>query len=115
VTSSSTPSFSVGGSAIQLDSSHDVELTLSVSISLPLSVIAGATGTVHLFCDSSSTPSTEVETVTRGNTGGMLTTDTVTLPVIYRVPAGYYCKITGTQDVGSPTFGVVRQRAQILG
>lgn len=115
VTATSTPSFALGGSAIQLDSAHDTELTMSVSVSLPLSLLAGATGTVHLFCDSSSTPTTEVVTVLRGNTGGLVTTDTSTLLVKYRVPAAHYCKATATQDVGLPTFAIARQVKQVLG
>jgi hypothetical protein len=115
VSSSGTTSFSLNGSAIQLDATHDVELTMSISFSLPLSLVAGATGTVHLFCDSSSNPATEVETVSRGNAGGLLTTDTSTLPVVYRVKAADFCKVTSTQDVGSPTFSIVRQGKQVLG
>lgn len=115
VTSTSALSMSIGGAAVQMDSTHDTNLTLSVSISLPLSVLAGATGTVHLWCDSSSTPTSEVETVSRGNTGGLLTTDTATLSMVYRVPAAHYCKVTATQDVGSPTFGIARQIKQVLG
>ena len=115
VSSTGTPSFSLNGSAVQLDAAHDTELTVSVSISLPLSLVAGATGTVHLICDSSSTPTTEVETLQRANAGGLATTDTSTLALLYRVPAAHYCKITTTQDVGSPTFAIVRQVKQTLG
>lgn len=115
VTATSTPSFALGGSAIQPDSTHDANLIFSLTISLPLSVLAGATGTVHLLCDSSSTPTTEVATLQRGNTGGLLTTDTATLALTYRVPAAHYCKLTTTQDVGSPTFAIVRQKQQTLG
>lgn len=115
VTGSGTTSFALNGSSIQLDSTHDSELTMSTSISLPLSVLAGATGTIHLLCDSSPTPTTEVETLQRGNTGGLLTTDTATLALRFRVRAADYCKLTTTNDVGSPTFAIVRQSKQTLG
>lgn len=115
VTSTSTSSFTLNGSAVQLNSTHDTIVAMSVSFSLPLSVIAGATGTVHLICDNSGTPTTEVFTLSRGNAGGLLTTDTSTLAFLWRVPAGHFCKFTTTQDVGSPTFGIVRQFVQVLG
>lgn len=86
-----------------------------MTIGLPLSLLAGAAGTVHLLCDAASTPTTEVETVTRGNTGGLATTDTSTLAVRYRIPAAFYCRVTTTNDVGTPTFALARQVKQVLG
>ena len=114
ITTTSTPSLTLNGSGVQFSTTRDAELSMSVSFSLPLSLAAGATGTVHLLCDSGSTPTTEVETLSRGNTGGLLTTDTSTLLLHYRVHAADYCRVTTTQDVGSPTFSIVRQRLQLI-
>jgi hypothetical protein len=119
VTSSSTPSFALNGSAIQLDTSHDTELYLVVKIDAALTISGGAGGTVHLLCDSSSTPATEVATAAVSNTGtltiGLALTVSETIPIMFRVPAAHFCKATTTNDTGSPSFTLVRQRAQVLG
>jgi len=119
VTGSSSPSFSLNGSAIQLDASHDTELYVTVSITAALTVSGGAGGSVHLLCDSSSSPSTEVETAAVSNTGtltiGLAQTVASTIPMVFRVPASHYCKLTTTNDTGTPSFSLVRQRVQTLG
>jgi hypothetical protein len=114
ISSQSNPSLSLNGVSVQMDATKDAELTMSVTVALPLSLVAGATGTVHLFCDASSTPTTEVVTLQRGNTGGLVTTDTATLQLHHRVRGGDYCKVTTTADVGSPTFSIVRQLRQVI-
>ena len=114
ITGDSAGSISLNGGGARLSTTRDVELTVSVQVALPLTVLAGAQGTVHLFCDANSTPTTEVVTLTRGNTGGILTTDTSTLLLRYRVATNDYCSVTTSADVGSPTFSIIRQRVQVV-
>lgn len=119
VTATSTPTLTIGGSAVQLDATHDVNYTAVVKISATLSLSGGQAGHIDLVCDSSATPTTIVETHSVENTGtltvGLSVVHSVTGNLRWRVPAGQYCKLTSTNDTGSPTYTLVRQSAQILG
>ena len=119
VTSTSAPSLTLGGSAVQFDATHDVEYTAVVKISASLSLTGGQAGHVDLVCDSSSSPSTVVETAQLENTGaltvGLSIVSSMTQSLRWRAPAGHYCKLTTTNDTGTPTFTLVRQWKQVLG
>lgn len=116
VTSTSTPSFTLNGSAIQSSTTRDVELTFTVSVSNTLTLAGGQSGQVDLVCDSSASPSTVVQTGAASSTGtvviGISLTTSTTLVLRHRVPAGDYCKLTST---GTGTTTLVRQIAQVLG
>lgn len=116
VTSTGTPSFAIGGAAIQLDATHDTQVSLSLSVAATLSLTGGAQATGHLFCDASSSPTFEVITQPGGNTGtltvGLSLTQTTGILLVYRVPAGHFCKVTVTNDSGSPTVTLIRQVRQ---
>lgn len=114
VSAQGTTSFALNGSAIQLNVDHDTELVLSVKIDLTLTLIAGMGGTVHLFCDASATPTTEVETVQLSHGLGIATTLSQTQVMRWRVAKTQYCKVTTTNDTGSPTFTIARQFSQTI-
>lgn len=119
VTSSSTPTLALNGSAVQFDSTHDTEYVASVKISTTLSLSGGSAGHVDLVCDASTTPTTIVETVSSESTGtltiGLNLASSNTLVLRYRVPAAHRCKLTTTNDTGTPTITIVRQVLQTLG
>lgn len=119
VTSSSTPTLALNGSAVQFDTSHDTEYTASVKIATTLSLSGGSAGHVDLVCDASTTPTTIVETVSSESTGtltiGLNLASSNTLVLRYRVPAAHRCKLTTTNDTGTPTITIVRQVLQTLG
>lgn len=119
VTGTGTPSLALNGSAVQLDADHDTEYVLSVKITTAITISGGAAGHVDLVCDSSATPSAIVETVSGELTGtvvvGVSVTRSTTEVMRYRVPAGHYCKLTTTNDTGTPTYSIVRQVSQTMG
>jgi hypothetical protein len=119
VTSTSTPSFTLNGAGIQPDATHDVLLSFSVKIATTLSLTTGTAGHVDLLCDSASTPTTVVETVSGESTGtltvGLNLVASNTLVLHYRVPAAHYCRLVTANDTGTPTFTLSRQVKQILG
>jgi len=119
VTSTVTPTLAMNGSAVQLDATHDTEYTASISIGMTLSLSGGQAGHVDFVCDSSSTPTTIVATVGDSNTGtvvvGVSLTRTPIMELHYRAHAGDFCKITSTNDTGTPTYSIIRQVLQVLG
>lgn len=119
VTGQSTPSLTLNGSAVQFDTTHDTEYTVTVKISTTLSLSGGAAGHVDLLCDSSSNPTTVVETISGESTGtltvGLNLVASNTMVLRWRVPAAHRCKLTTTNDTGTPTYTLVRQLLQTLG
>lgn len=119
VTSSSTPSLTLNGSAVQFDATHDVEYTAVVKITTTLTLTAGMAGHVDLVCDSATNPTTVVQTVSNENTGtltiGLALQTSNTLILRFRVPAAHRCKLVTGNDTGTPTFSLVRQGLQTLG
>lgn len=119
VTGSSTPTLTIGGSAVQFDTTHDTQYTVTVSISSSITLTTGAQGHVDLLCDATSTPSVIVDTVGGGVTGTLVVGASLVVPVTgtvrWRVPAGHRCRLTSTNDVGTPTITLVRQFLQTLG
>lgn len=117
VTATATPAFSLNGSAIQSDTTRDVELIFTVKISALQNNDGGQAGHIDLKCDSSATPTTIVETAQLANTGSVAVALTIsnTFVLRYRVPAGHYCKLVTGDDTGTPTYTLVRQVKQTLG
>lgn len=110
----STPSLTLNGSGVQLNTAADTEYTATVKIDLTTTLIAGMGGTVHLLCDANSTPTTEVAMLAFSHGLGVAQSASLTGTLGWRAVMGDYCRVTTTSDVGSPTFTLVRQRAQTL-
>ncbi len=119
VTGSSTPTLTLNGSAVQFDTAHDTEYMANVKIITTLSLTGGTAGHVDLVCDASNPPTTTVETASVENTGtltvGLALQTSNSMVLRWRVPAGQRCKLTTTNDTGTPTFSIVRQSLQTLG
>lgn len=119
VTATSSPTLTFGGAAAQMDTTHDAEYTVVVTIANSLSLSGGSGGHVDLVCDSSSTPTTVRVTAAASSTGtltvGLALNTSTTLGITWRVPAGDYCKLATVNDTGTPTFTLVRQFKQTLG
>lgn len=119
VTSSSTPTLTIGGAAVQFDSTHDTIYTASIKITTTLSLTGGAAGHVDLLCDSATTPTTIVETIQSESTGtltiGVNLQTSDTLVIHWRVKAADRCRVVSTNDTGTPTYSIVRQVLQTLG
>lgn len=118
IESTSTPSLTLNGSAVQLSTDHDVEYTATVKIANTLTLTGGSAGHVDLVCDASASPSTAVETVSAESTGsvviGISLVTSSTGVLRWRVRAGDYCKLTTTNDAGTPSYTLIRQVAQTL-
>lgn len=97
---------------------NDVEVTYSVSIATSITLTAGSAGHVDLACDTSSPPTTIVATVSQSSTGtltlGLNLNASNTLVIRYRVPRNQNCRINTVNDVGTPTYNLVRQVEQTL-
>jgi hypothetical protein len=89
-----------------------------VKIDTSITLTVGAAGTVKLFCDA-STQTTEVERVASSSTGtltvGLNLASSNTLVMMYPVSVGESCKLTTTNDTGTPVFTLVSQRVRIRG
>jgi hypothetical protein len=118
VSGTSTPSLALNGSAVQFSTTADTEYTASIKITTTLSLSGGAAGHVDLLCDSSSTPSTIVQTIQSESTGtltvGLNLQSSNTLVLRYRVPVAHRCRLTSTNDTGTPTYSIVRQVLQTM-
>jgi hypothetical protein len=119
VLSQSTPTLTIGGSAVQFSTTNDTIYTASIKILTTLSLSGGAAGHVDLLCDATATPSTIVQTVQSESTGtltiGLNLQASNTLVVSWRVPAGHRCRLVSTNDTGTPTYTLPRQLLQTLG
>lgn len=119
VTSTSIPTLALNGPAVQLSATNDTEYTATVRIANTLTLTGGSAGHVDLVCDASSSPTTVVETVGAENTGtltiGLALTQSSTAVLRWRSPAGHYCRLTTTNDTGTPIYTLVRQYLQTLG
>jgi hypothetical protein len=119
VVGQSTPTLTIGGSAVQFSTTADTIYTASIKIITTLSLSGGAAGHVDLQCDASATPTTSVVTVQSESTGtltiGLNLQSSNTMQVQWRVPAGHRCRMVSTNDTGTPTYSVVRQVLQTLG
>lgn len=119
VTSTSSPTLALGGAAVQFSNSHDVEYTVVVKIAVAITLTTGAAGHVDLVCDSSGTPTTIRDTASTELTGTLVVganlVHSSTQTLRWRVPVADSCKLTSTNDTGTPTYTLVRQFAQVLG
>lgn len=119
VTATTTPSRSLNGAAWQASSTKDTELTYTFKIESTVSLaVPGSGGTVHLFCDTNTNPTTEVAAVSEAFTGtltvGLTLVHSNILVLRYRQPTSHFCKLTSTNDTGTPTFTFARQVEQTL-
>lgn len=118
ISGSSTPTMTLNGAAVQFSTSVDTEYTASVKITTTLSLSGGAAGHVDLLCDSSSTPSTIVQTIQSESTGtltiGLNLQSSNTLVMRVRVPVAHRCRLATTNDTGTPTYSIVRQVLQTM-
>lgn len=108
ITSQGTRSYAFGD-IVRPSTTNDVEVTISVSIALALVLLATSSGTLKLFSDANSNPTTEIVPCrvsnSSGGVAGLAATQIVTAK--FRVKAGNYYKWTFTQDAGTATGAVV--------
>lgn len=119
VTSQTTPTLALNGSAVQFDATHDAEYSVAVDISGSVTLAGGYDGDVSLLCDTSTTPTTVVQgPFGNRNTGtlviGISLTVGGTVQIHHRVRAGDRCRLTTTTNSGSPVYAIRRQLLQIL-
>lgn len=114
----STPTLTLNGSSVLFDSTHDTQYYLVVSVTGTISLSGGFDGIVTVLCDVNSTPTTPVGAagaIASGTaviglaliTGGYYSTSV-------RVAAGHRCRLTTTNNVGTPTYTIVNQKLQTL-
>lgn len=119
VTGVSSPTLTIGGAAVQFDATHDTDYRATITINSSITLTAGAQGHVDLLCDNTGTPAIIVDTIGSGITGTAVVGVTLAVPttgtVRWRVPAGQRCRLTSTNDAGTPTITLVRQFLQTLG
>lgn len=119
VTAQSSPALTINGSAVQFDTAHDTLYRATVKISDTITLTTGAAGHVDLICDVNASPTTVVDTAQLELTGTLVVganlVSSHTQSMTWRVPAGHRCKLTSTNDTGTPTYTLVRQLLQTLG
>lgn len=115
ITGMSSGSMTLNGAAVQLSTTGDTFVSVTVKIDLTLTLLAGQSGTVHLFCDAAGTPTTEVDTAALAHGLGVATTASLTYTLKWWAPKNHFCKLTTTNDVGSPSFTLLRQAVQFIG
>lgn len=119
VTSTTAGSLTIGGAAAQLDATHDVEYSATIKISATLTLTAGAAGHVDLICDSSSSPTTIRDTAQLELTGTLVVganlVSSGTRQMRWRASPADYCRLASTNDLGTPTYTLLRQWVQVLG
>lgn len=118
ISSSSTASLTLNGSAVQFDLTHDTMYYVTVSIAGSVSLSGGFDGLVSLLCDNNTTPSTFAAAVGNAAGGtlvvGLNLAQSNVLSMSVRVAAANRCRLTTTSAVGSPTYGIIGQRVQVL-
>lgn len=114
----STPALTVGGSAVQFNTTHDTEYYLTVDVSGSITLTGGFDGRVNILCDSSSTPTTFIAALGTKGSGSLVIGVSLGqgnyLFGHIRVATGDYCRLTSTTVTGSPTFTIIGQRLQVL-
>lgn len=120
ISSTSTPTLALNGSAVQFSTTNDVEYSVAIDISGSVSISGGYDGDVTLLCDANTNPSTVVQgPLGNRQTGtvvvGVALTVGGTVQIRHRVPVGQRCKLTTTNNTGTPTYSIRRQLAQVLG
>lgn len=119
VTSSSVPTLTIGGAAVQFDATHDVEYQATLKTDGTASLTGGFALEVRLLCDSTATPTTFAD-AGGGAQGGTLVvglnlTQTSYSSMRTRVPAGWRCRLVQQSVTGTPTATIVGQVARVLG
>lgn len=119
VSSTSTPTLTIGGAAVQFDSSHDVEYSATVQITGSVSLTGSSDAVVTLFCDSNTTPTTFAD-ATRNGMSMTLGVSVAVAPSAYgtvrtRVPAGHRCRLVSSGVASGTTASIIGQIARVLG
>lgn len=120
VISSFTPTLTIGGSAAQLDATHDVDLSITVKVDGTVSLMSSSfAAEIRLLCDAGATPTTFAD-AGGGAFGGTLVVGLSITQSSYstlrtRVPAGWLCRLTQPTNTGSPTVSIVGQVGRVLG
>lgn len=119
VTSSFTSTLAIDGAAVQLDATHDVDLSVSVKTVGSTTITSGFDVTVTLQCDATATPTTFADVGGGAQTGtiviGLSLSQTAYSTLRTRVPAAWRCRLVRSATVGSPTTTIVGQVARVLG
>lgn len=105
-----SPSFNTPFTTITMN--YPVAVAYSITISCPLTISGGSTGTVYLEVSADgSTDWYEIARVSNGQSGtlviGVAITDTKTLVLSGVVPDNYYVRLR-TATTGSPTITLVK-------
>lgn len=115
----STPTLTINGAAVQFDTTHDVNYKATIKIGTAISLTTGAAGHVDLLCDANTNPTTIVDTVSNEQTGTLVVganlVQSMTASLNWRARPNDRCKLTSTNDTGTPTYTLVRQSLQTLG
>ena len=118
VSSSTTASLALNGSAVQFDATHDVEYYGTFKVSGTLSLTGSFDGQINILCDSGTNPTTFITAVGSLSTGSVVVGINLTsgniLAARVRVAAGDRCKLTTTTNAGTPTYSIIGQRIQVL-
>lgn len=118
VASQSTPTLTLNGSAVQFSTTNETIYTVNVYIGGTITLGGGYDGAINLLCDTNTTPSTMVATVSNISTGtvvvGISLNSGGTYSMQWRVPAGQRCRLTTTTTAGSPSFSINSQKLQTL-
>lgn len=119
VLSSFTPTLTIGGAAVQLDATHDAELTIVIRTDGAASLSGGFASEVQLLCDATATPTMFADAGGGGQGGtivvGVNLTQRTYSSLRTRVPASWRCRLTQPTNTGSPTTTIVGQVARVLG
>lgn len=121
VTSSFTSTLAIDGAAVQLDATHDVDLSVSVKTVGSTTITSGFDVTVTLQCDATATPTTFADVGGGAQTGTIVIglslslSQTAYSTLRTRVPAAWRCRLVRSATVGSPTTTIVGQVARVLG
>lgn len=115
----STPTLAINGAAVQFDTTHDVNYKATIKIGTTISLTTGVAGHVDLLCDANPNPTTIVDTVSNEQTGTLVVganlVQSMTASLNWRARPSDRCKLTSTNDTGTPTYTLVRQSLQTLG
>lgn len=114
----STPTLVLNGSSVQFSTTNETLYTVAVSISGAVTLTGGFDGVVSLLCDATATPSTVVAVAGNSSTGTVVVGVALTTGSVYmmswRVPVSHRCRLTTTNNTGTPSYGINTQRLQAL-
>lgn len=119
VTSTFTPTLTIGGAGVRLDVDHDVDYSATISVVFATNLLSTSMDAeVTLRCDSGTTPTTFADATRVAVAGAAAATglnETRYGTVRTRVPAAHYCRLVAGTNVGAPTVTVLGQVGRVLG